>query len=496
MGVDSKVEYLIVDTSAFIKNAALQEIGNKIITEPSVVNEITSKRQLRRLVVLPYDLEVKDADPDDIKFVTEFSKKTGDYPSLSATDIKVIALTYRYERERVGVDHLRKEPQVKKEIIDSSVQKPDEPINNLVGFYMPEGDDEDEESSDESDEDDGNMPVTDITKVELNIEKSSESLDPSTKVCEVIHENKLSNPNDSGSDYETAPSEDEEEAENNLDDLNKKFGKLHCNPEDFKLDCSDDLNIDDILKPVKSNLNGEDQAYDANLESEKSDEEKEESENSEQDGDVLEEDDNDGWITPRNITNMRKQMDSGVVKEKPAAVACLTMDYAMQNVLMQIGLNVASLDGKVIKQMRTFILRCYSCFKTTGVVTKIFCPTCGNKTLKKVSVSLDDEGRQKIHINFRKPLTAKGKKFSLPTFQGGKHACNPILFEDQPRPDQRPTKLGRARNDPLNEDYIAGVSPFVMRDVNSRAAMLGIKAGGPVKYWMRRNPNEPRKFKK
>lgn len=103
-------------------------------------------------------------------------------------------------------------------------------------------------------------------------------------------------------------------------------------------------------------------------------------------------------------------MDSDLVKEKPATVACLTMDYAMQNVLLQIGLNVASLEGKCIKQMRTFILRCYTCFKTTGVVTKLFCPHCGNKTLKKVAVSLDDEGKQQIHINFRKPLTSRGKK--------------------------------------------------------------------------------------
>ena len=106
-------------------------------------------------------------------------------------------------------------------------------------------------------------------------------------------------------------------------------------------------------------------------------------------------------------------MGSGVVKEKPAMVACLTMDYAMQNVLMQIGLSVASLEGKVIKEMRTFILRCYTCFKTTGVVTKVFCPYCGNKTLKKVAVALDDEGKQQIIINFRKPLTSRGKKVCI-----------------------------------------------------------------------------------
>lgn len=45
--------------------------------------------------------------------VTEFAKKTGDYPSLSATDIKVLALTYQLETENVGTDHLKKEPEKK-----------------------------------------------------------------------------------------------------------------------------------------------------------------------------------------------------------------------------------------------------------------------------------------------------------------------------------------------------------------------------------------------
>lgn len=45
--------------------------------------------------------------------MTEFSKKTGDYPSLSATDIRVLALTYQLELEHVGSQHLREEPDVK-----------------------------------------------------------------------------------------------------------------------------------------------------------------------------------------------------------------------------------------------------------------------------------------------------------------------------------------------------------------------------------------------
>ena len=42
--------------------------------------------------------------------VTDFAKKTGDYKSLSAVDIRVLALTYQLEKEYNGTDHLRNEP--------------------------------------------------------------------------------------------------------------------------------------------------------------------------------------------------------------------------------------------------------------------------------------------------------------------------------------------------------------------------------------------------
>lgn len=43
--------------------------------------------------------------------VTEFSKKTGDYPSLSATDIKLMALVYQLEKQYLGTDHLKTAPE-------------------------------------------------------------------------------------------------------------------------------------------------------------------------------------------------------------------------------------------------------------------------------------------------------------------------------------------------------------------------------------------------
>jgi RNA-binding protein NOB1 len=46
----------------------LQELSNQITTVQEVVNEITSKRQIRRLVVLPYNLEIKTVFQENIKY--------------------------------------------------------------------------------------------------------------------------------------------------------------------------------------------------------------------------------------------------------------------------------------------------------------------------------------------------------------------------------------------------------------------------------------------
>lgn len=55
-------------SNIIIKIYEFQDVGVNIITEQDVVNEVTSKRQLRRLVVLPYDLKIQNAYSENIKF--------------------------------------------------------------------------------------------------------------------------------------------------------------------------------------------------------------------------------------------------------------------------------------------------------------------------------------------------------------------------------------------------------------------------------------------
>lgn len=418
-----KVKYLVVDTTAFIQNAPLQDIAESIVTCQEVVDEIVNKRQLRRLVVLPYDLSIKQVFPENVNFVTEFSKKTGDYPSLSATDIKVMALTYQLEKENVGVDHLRKEPVMQRTV--KIITKPIKPEINtdVTGFHFP-GHNKNSISNKQKKSDADMESDKEVTKMD-NGDNDIDAEEKQTNNLEAENNAEESNT---------------EISMNELDkELADKFKALDCEEE------TENTHLDDILVSVTENedINSSDVSY--------------ESENDDDDND----DDDDGWITPSNVKTAKKQVNSGLVEEKHVEVACITTDFAMQNVLKQMNLNVSALDGRMIKQLRTFVLRCYTCFKTTSIMTKQFCPKCGNNTMKRVAVSLDENGKMQVHINARRPLTARGKKFSLPTIKGGKHSNNPRLVEDQPMPDQKPSRLAKMKNNPLNDDYIAGIILFI-----------------------------------
>ncbi|XP_065092447.1 RNA-binding protein NOB1 [Ochlerotatus camptorhynchus] len=428
----SKFIHLVVDTSAFIKNVQLQDVAENCYTVQGVLDEIKNDRQLKRLVVLPYSLQVREPDSEVLAKVTNIAKKTGDFASLSLVDLKVVALTYQLEKEHVGTEHLRDEPKPAKTIC--SGQKPQELVGTgkVLGFY------------------DGKKRM----ETEQTVQNEEEA---------------------SGMEVEV-------EVRDEASDLKEKFAELSTE-EAQELE-------EGLLKKVET--------PEAEME-EESDEDCEEEEFSEEGDEADEEgedDDDEGWITPSNIKEVKRDYGTDLLEENTSPVACMTTDFAMQNVLKQIGLHIAALDGRVIKHARTYILRCYACFKTTSDSTKKFCPNCGNNTLKKVAVSLDANGQQVIHINTRRPLTARYKNRPVSKFDGGKHAANPLLFEDQPLPQQRISAKAKAKTNALGDDYTAGYSPFVMRDVDSRSAVLRGKTN--LKQWMQNYEydNQRRGYKK
>ena len=65
-----------------------------------VLREIKDEQTRLYIDSLPFKLESQDPSESALKFVTKFAKETGDYKSLSGTDIRVIALAYSYIQKR------------------------------------------------------------------------------------------------------------------------------------------------------------------------------------------------------------------------------------------------------------------------------------------------------------------------------------------------------------------------------------------------------------
>ena len=103
-------------------------------------------------------------------------------------------------------------------------------------------------------------------------------------------------------------------------------------------------------------------------------------------------DDDEGWITPDNVASFSVN-GKCVEDDSDANVACATLDGAMQNVLLQIGLRVVNGEGLVVKNVKQFVQKCHACFKICHDNTKMFCPSCGNATLMRVSMWVQADGR-------------------------------------------------------------------------------------------------------
>ncbi|NWQ62444.1 NOB1 protein, partial [Neopipo cinnamomea] len=413
----ARVPHVVADTGAFLSAAPLQDIADALYTVPEVLAEIRDRPTRRRLAALPCELRVRRPRPDLLRLVTDFSKKTGDYPSLSAADLQVLALTCQLQAETDGPGGVRWEPQDKVRL-SSTPRHPEAPLH-LAGFHLPDKHRPPGKAQ--------RQPIPEHGPVPAESDQFSSFL------------------------YWRPP----------LPSIEEELQEL--------------LSTQAIsLCPEKPQSLGDGSSA--------GEEDEEESED--------EDSDEEGWITPSNLK--QAQQDAGHCDTDPAGVqvGCVTTDFAMQNVLLQMGLHVLAVNGRLIRQARSYILRCHGCFRTTSDMTKVFCPHCGNKTLKKVAVSVSDDGSLHMHFSRNpKVLNPRGLRYPLPAPQGGKHANNPHLVEDQRFPQQRLSRKARQKTNVFDPDYLAGVSPFAEHDVHSRAANLHIRDTALGAGRRRLNPN-------
>jgi RNA-binding protein NOB1 len=357
------VKFLVVDSSAFIKQAPIKDLTDDAYCVDGVVAEIRDETTRQSLQVLPYDLHFKNPTTESINFVSNFAKKTGDFYNLSAVDLQLIALSYQLCKENLPGDVFEK--QLKKEPTNTSFVpqaqneqaklKLNKPVN-VVGFYMPKK------------------------------EKKTETIDIEKK--------------------------DELDVNNNNNDNKTENQEISGKLNDLKLD-KDDSESSDHINGVK-NEEEKEEGEEEEEEDKEEGEEEEDKEEGEEEEDKEEDDDNDGWITPGNLAETRKQDNIDLEQHElteTMPVGCITSDFAMQNVLIQIGIPCLSIEGLMIRQARSYVLKCTACHKVTTDMSKVFCPFCSYKTLKRVLVTIDDNGN-KVYRERRKPVGTKGTRVS------------------------------------------------------------------------------------
>ncbi len=219
-------------------------------------------------------------------------------------------------------------------------------------------------------------------------------------------------------------------------------------------------------------------------------------------------DDGEGWVTStQEIVAMKATGKLDPFREKgngddqllkplenlpgkKCRTACATTDFAMQNVILQMNLELLTVDGVRVRKLKSWVQRCSTCLTVYTNVdsNRLFCDRCGSSSIQRVAASVDGKtGRLKLHLKKNYQHKLRGTKFALPKpgtqnrFMG-----DLLLSEDQlmygalnQRVKQTRSKNVKASQSIFGADIAATVG--CVADLNKRG---DIKVG-----FGRKNPN-------
>mmetsp|Transcript_40558 Transcript_40558/g.72965 ORF Transcript_40558/g.72965 Transcript_40558/m.72965 type:complete len:206 (+) Transcript_40558:185-802(+) len=187
----------------------------------------------------------------------------------------------------------------------------------------------------------------------------------------------------------------------------------------------------------------------------------------------------------------------GVEPDEHVKVTCATADYSVQNVLLQMGITPLTFDGYAVKSVKLWGLICRACFFFHRDSQKVFCPKCGNDTVVRVPIIVDQDGVPTV-LNSGRKLRTKGTVFSMPKPQSGR-VWKPVFAEDEIKLGGRDRELRHAEKvfekerqlrDPFNQDN--GARGWYQRSTTASGKMITVSGGGPrmqAGYGRRINPN-------
>ncbi|KLO16357.1 hypothetical protein SCHPADRAFT_926597 [Schizopora paradoxa] len=403
-------KYLVLDAGPLLSLSPLRGLAEQFITVPQVLSELKDSKARQHFeqlgLSMGVSIDVREPDPGTLAEVIQFAKKTGDYSVLSHADLCVIALTLSIDRREKAVT--------------KSEDAADPTTEGTTAVDAPAS------AAHEGAESTSSLPEP-VEVVEEDAESSSEG------EIDVNGEQE-----GGGVDHRRS---DDEEAEH--EPLDVSLVPLTPEPQDAPAE-------GETAAQSKTSIS------DTPLFEDPSDE-----------------DDGEGdWVTPSNIglyksqalelvpsadisdpfitvskksknrrRNNGKQADLTPQIPEKIVAGCMTADFAMQNVILQMGLNLVGMEGKRIQKVKNWVLRCHACYKICKDNSKKFCPSCGNPTLLRTSVTISAPGvdgsapTMQVHLKKNFVYRTRGTVYSIPSPKPGSSKTGSgeglILREDQ-----------------------------------------------------------------
>lgn len=500
------IHSLILDTGPLIKNtvsiSTIINSAEELYTTPAILSEIRDEATRSRVqtTLVPF-LKIRNPRPASYDAVIAFSKKTGDHSVLSRQDLGILALAYEIHCEKNGGSYgLREAPQ--QALKRRPGEKPTEEEESVAAEV---------EENETPAEDDGwsqprgkrvvkaknikvkkSAPFIDSDPEEVQAEQSLEGVSAVEK-SEDQEDSTVDKVEDQGG--VAVPPEHIIELEPpaeaaTKDDNNGNVPSHSPTQENIKeLDshtaeptpAQENLEVTSTPAPIDSDPSAapedlEQQIDNLNISSSSPQPTQQptppttDSSDSDSDGDG-------DWITPSNIS-AHQAKDSGeqtttrTAATQQLTVATMTIDFAIQNVLLQMNLALLSTNMQRIKQLTSKVLRCHACFAIVKQMDKQFCPRCGQSTLQRVSCSTNAKGEFRIHLARNYTWNKRGDKYSVPKpvagtangkwsgVGGGKGGWGRdlVLAEDQKEFVRRNEEEKRRKTrDLMDEDYLPGL---------------------------------------
>ncbi|KAJ7952331.1 RNA-binding protein NOB1 [Quillaja saponaria] len=543
----------VVDANAIIEGGEkLHNCADKFVSVPEVMDEIRDPVSRHRLSFIPFTVETMEPTPEALNKVIKFAKATGDLQTLSDVDIKLIALTHTLETQIHGTKHLRESPppvhtvNVRRlpekempgwgsnvpnleewEALDNAVEdRPNAnsrilPLQDLNLNVIPQDDhieecstgqkSEDPSENQEGGECSSRRPKKYLPKKkEVNIEgkmvaagidasqgKSDDNAgDWMPAVSRSTHRRFLRRKSRRESYDALSQNQDQQDLVEDIDsnvvaDLGCSDEVVHQGYNDTHIDCrgSEETKIAEEKESSGKLQSNESEVLkatsddNANATTEEVDIVREGFDHLE-----IESQNSESVCTPYADDNSSEQ--SWMLRSlSESSVACVTGDFAMQNVLLQMGLRLLAPGGTQIHQLHRWVLKCHACYTVTAEIGRMFCPKCGNGgTLRKVAVTVGENG---IVLAARRPqITLRGTKFSLPLPQGGRNAItkNPILREDQ-LPQKFLHPKNRKKANQQGDDFFPPDNIFVHHTDKKAPLQPPIRRAAAF-FGGKRNPND------